>query len=221
MPRDAAALRRAAGQIACDLSADAGAALLRYLDLLARWNKVYNLTALRDPGQMWSHHLLDSLAVVGPLERHAAGAPLKIVDVGSGGGLPAAVLAIVRPDWRVVSVDAVAKKAGFVRQVALELKLANLEACHSRIENLAAAQADVVISRAFASLADFVDLSRSHLNAGGVWVAMKGKRPQDELDAVAGRVDVFHVEPLDVPELDAERHLIWMKPVESAIRSSP
>lgn len=207
--------------MSCALGLDAAEALLRYLDLLARWNKVYNLTALREPRQMWSHHLLDSLAIVAPLERHAAGRALKIVDVGSGGGLPAAVLAIARPAWQVISVDAVAKKAGFVRQVALELALPKLVAVHSRIEAMPAAGADVVVSRAFASLADFADLTRLHLGRDGIWVAMKGKRPDDELAELQDRADVFHVEPLQVPQVDAQRHLIWMRPTKTALRSTP
>lgn len=211
--QDAAALLSAASRMGCTLTAGAADDVLRFRDLLAQWNRVYNLTAVRDPQAMWSQHLLDSLSIVAPLDRHANGAPLRILDVGAGGGLPGAVIAMVRPAWTVVSVDAVAKKARFVRQVALELGLPRLLATHSRIEALPPVEADVIVSRAFASLSDFARLTRPHLTAGGVWAAMKGKRPDDELAQVAAQsVEVFHVEHLQVPDLDADRHLIWMRP---------
>lgn len=190
----------------------AEARLQAYLDLLARWNQVYNLTALRDPAQMRSHHLADSDSIVAPLERHAAGRPLRILDVGSGGGLPGVVLAIRHPDWDVTCVDAVAKKAGFIRQVALELGLPNLHAEHARIEQLPPAGADVVTSRAFASLPDFCAWTRPHLAPHGVWLAMKGKHPAEEIAALPADVEVFHVEQLHVPGLDAERCAIWLRP---------
>lgn len=191
---------------------DRAATLQAYLHLLARWNTVYNLTALRDPSLMRSHHLADSESIVAPLERHADGRPLKILDVGSGGGLPGVVLAIHHPDWDVTCVDAVAKKAGFVRQVALELGLPNLHAEHARVEQLAPVGADVVTSRAFASLPDFCAWTRRHLAPQGVWLAMKGRHPDDEIAALPADVEVFHVEPLQVPGLDAERCAIWLRP---------
>ena len=192
--------------------------LLAYLQLLQRWNRVYNLTALRDPDQMLSHHLIDCLAVLGPLRRVAAGLPrggaLRILDVGSGGGLPGVVLALVEPSWQVSCVDTVAKKANFIRQVAAELRLPNLQGWHARVEALpaAAGQFDVITSRAFASLIDFTTLSRSALAAQGVWLAMKGKLPGEEMAALPGDVQVFHVEQLQVPGLDAQRCLIWLRP---------
>ena len=188
------------------------ALLDHYLDLLARWTRVYNLTALRDPAQMRTLHLADSESIVAPLERHAAGRPLKILDVGSGGGLPGVVLAIHHPDWDVTCVDTVAKKAGFIRQVALELGLPNLHAEHARVEELPSAQADVVTSRAFASLPDFCAWTRHHLAPSGVWLAMKGKHPADEISALPVGASVFHVEHLQVPGLDAERCAIWLCP---------
>jgi 16S rRNA (guanine527-N7)-methyltransferase len=191
---------------------EAESRLQQYLDLLGRWNRVYNLTALRDPALMRSHHLADSLSIVEPLERHSSGRPLTILDVGSGGGLPGVVLAICHPDWAVTCVDAVAKKAGFVQQVALELGLPNLRSVHSRIEQMAPAAADVVVSRAFASLPDFCAWTRRHLGPGGVWLAMKGKHPADEIAALPPDAEVFHVEPLEVPGLDAERCAIWLRP---------
>jgi 16S rRNA (guanine527-N7)-methyltransferase len=192
--------------------ADRQVLLDRYLDLLSRWNRVYNLTALRDPALMRSHHLADSESIVAPLARHAAGRPLRILDVGSGGGLPGVVLAIHHPDWDVTCVDTVAKKAGFIRQVALELGLPNLHAVHARVEQMPSAQADVVTSRAFASLPDFCAWTHQHLAPGGVWLAMKGRHPADEIAALPPDASVFHVEQLRVPELDAERCAIWLRP---------
>jgi len=186
--------------------------LFGYLELLQRWNATYNLTAVRDPAQMRSQHLLDCLAAVAPLRRCLAGRGARLLDVGSGGGLPGVVLALLEPAWDVSCVDAAGKKAAFVRQVAGELALPNLHALHARVEALAGPPFDVITSRAFASLPDFVRLSRRLLARGGVWMAMKGRRPDDELAALPADVDVFHVEPLTVPGLDADRCLIWMRP---------
>jgi 16S rRNA (guanine527-N7)-methyltransferase len=168
------------------LSADPASRLEAYLDLLARWNAAYNLTALRDPAQMRTHHLADCLAVVEPLRRQLGGATTaRILDVGSGGGLPGVVLAIAEPAWDVTCVDAVGKKAAFVRQVASELGVPNLRAEHGRIEAMKGVSFDVITSRAFASLADFAGLTRHLLRpVGGVWMAMKGKPPQDEIVAL-------------------------------------
>ena len=185
--------------------------LLDYAALIQKWNKVYNLTALRDPADMLTHHLLDSLTAIAPLTRHTQGQPLRVLDVGSGGGLPGVVLAICMPELNVTCVDTVAKKAAFVQQVAVSLKLPNLRGCHARVESLTEPY-QVICSRAFASLPDFVTWSRSALAEGGVWMAMKGKHPQDEIDALPQDVKVFHVEPLAVPGLDVERCMVWMRP---------
>lgn len=199
------------------------ARLIAYLALLQRWNRVYNLTALRHPDEMLSHHLLDCLAVLPALRRHAAtrlaagdaSAPLQILDVGSGGGLPGVVLAAVHPDWQVSCVDTVAKKASFVRQVAAELRLPNLRGLHARVEalNPIDGRFDVITSRAFASLSDFTALSAGVLAPQGVWLAMKGKPPADEQAALPTGVQVFHVEQLQVPGLDAQRCLVWLRMV--------
>ena len=184
--------------------------LFDYAALIQKWNKVYNLTALRDPADMLTHHLLDSLTAIAPLRRHTQGQPIKVLDVGSGGGLPGVVLAICMPELNVSCVDTVAKKAAFVQQVAVSLKLPNLRGLHARVESLTDPY-QVICSRAFASLPDFVTWSRSALAEGGVWMAMKGKHPQGEIDALLADVQVFHVEPLTVPGLDVERCMVWMK----------
>ena len=185
------------------------AALHHYWQLLQRWNTTYNLTAVRDPREMLTQHLADCLAVITPLQRHASAG--RLLDVGSGGGLPAVVIAALLPRWTVTSVDAVGKKMAFVRQVAGALPLANLHAVHTRVEALQAAPFDVITSRAFASLADFVALTERHLAPGGAWMAMKGKVPEAEMAALPAHIDVFHVEHLDVPGLEADRCLIWMR----------
>lgn len=184
--------------------------LLAYVDLLARWNKVYNLTAVREPAEMLTHHLLDSLAVIGPLRRQTVGRSTRLLDVGSGGGLPGVVIAICCPEIEVSCVDAVAKKTAFIQQVAGTLGLPGLRSVHARVENLVE-RFDVVTSRAFATLADFTTWSVGALAEDGVWMAMKGRTPQEEIDALPATVGVFHVEQLTVPGLDAERCLVWMR----------
>lgn len=193
--------------------------LLDYLALIAKWNKVYNLTAVRSSEEMLSLHLLDSLAAVPPLRRHLAeaGKPMgdgaRLLDVGSGAGLPGIVFAICCPALTVDCVDTVAKKAAFIQQVAVSLKLPNLRGIHARVESLTQPY-DVVSSRAFASLLDFTTWSRSALaehGQAGVWLGMKGKHPVDELAALPADVDVFHVEQLAVPGLDAQRCIVWLR----------
>jgi len=206
-----AGLRSGAQALGLSLSADQIRRLLDYMALIQKWNKVYNLTALRDPADMLTHHVLDSLTAVAPLARHTQGQAIRVLDVGSGGGLPGVVLAICMPELNVSCVDTVAKKAAFVQQVAVSLKLPNLRGIHARVESLTDPY-DVICSRAFASLPDFVTWSRSALKEGGVWMAMKGKHPQGEIDALPADVSVFHVEPLVVPGLDVERCMVWMKP---------
>lgn len=206
-------LQSAAAQLRLTLPDGSAERLLGFMDLLRRWNGTYNLTAVRDPEEMLVQHLFDCLAVVAPLDRALPDRPARLLDVGSGGGLPGVVLAILIPRLEVTCVDTVGKKAAFIRQVGVELGLRNLHAEHSRVEALRGAPVDVVSSRAFASLADFTRLTRQHLvKATGLWMAMKGKRPDDEIAALPNDVDVFHVEPLTVPGLDADRCLIWMRP---------
>ena len=182
--------------------------LLAYLDLLVKWNKVYNLTAVREPEQMLTQHLLDCLAIIQPLKQRMP--QLKtLLDVGAGGGLPAVVLAIACPDVAVTAVDTVAKKAAFIQTVAHALGLPNLKGVHARVEDLTGPH-DLITSRAFASLVDFVQGSRQALAPEGVWMAMKGRHPADELAALPEGVRVEQVQTLEVPGLDAERCVVWM-----------
>ena len=192
--------------------------LLDYLGLIQKWTKVYNLTAVRDPAEMLTHHLLDSLAVILPLqyqlgalaEHGVATDTPRLLDVGSGAGLPGVVIAICCPHITVHCVDTVAKKAAFIQQAAVSLRLPNLRAIHARVESLTEPYT-VVSSRAFASVADFTQWSRAALMEQGIWMGMKGKHPVDEIVALAPDVQVFHVEPLAVPGLDADRCIVWMR----------
>ena len=189
--------------------------LMAFLDLLQKWNKVYNLTSVRDPQEMLTHHLLDSLAAVPPLQRYLAGQGLaepKLLDVGSGGGLPAVVFAICLPQLDVSCVDTVGKKVAFIQQVAASLRLRNLRGIQSRVEGLTQSY-DVVSCRAFAALQDFTAWSAQTLKADGMWLAMKAKRPDDELALLPASVQVLSIEPLAVPGLDAERCIVWMRQI--------
>lgn len=196
--------------LSLNLAAAQRGLLLDYLDLIQKWNRVYNLTAVRNPQEMLTQHLLDSLAVVAPLRRHTGGAPCSLLDVGSGAGLPGVVIAIACPEIRVDCVDTVAKKAAFLQQVAVALKLPNLRGLHDRVERLAGPY-DVIASRAFASLADFVSWSGGALTEQGVWMAMKGRYPEEEVAALPREVAMFHVEQLRVPNFEGERCLVWMR----------
>jgi len=191
--------------------------LMAYLALIAKWTQVYNLTAVRDPAEMVTHHLLDSLAVIAPLQEQLAALGLgegattaRLLDVGSGAGLPGVVIAIGCPGIRVHCVDTVAKKAAFIAQVAATLKLPNLRGIHARVESLTEPY-DIISARAFASLHDFTRWSAPALAEHGLWMAMKGKHPADEIAALPDNVTVFHVKQLQVPGLDAERCLVWLR----------
>ena len=186
-----------------------------FLQEMGRWNQVHNLTAIEGEKNSVRLHLIDSITVLPVMRQFLVQESPKIADLGSGGGLPGVVLAICMPELNVTCVDTVAKKAAFVQQVAVSLKLSNLRGLHARVETLIDPY-QVICSRAFASLPDFVTWSRSALAEGGVWMAMKGKHPQDEIEALPEDVKVFHVEPLTVPGLDVERCMVWMRPVVSA-----
>jgi 16S rRNA (guanine527-N7)-methyltransferase len=202
------ATARALGLVLSDRQFDR---LQSYLALLGRWNKTFNLTAVRDPAGMLTQHVADCMAVLPPLATWRKGG--RLLDVGSGGGLPGVVLAVGQPEWDVSCVDAVGKKAAFIRQVAVELPVPNLHALHDRVERLAGRMAfDVVACRAFASLLDFCSATRPLLLPGGVWLAMKGRTPAEEIQALPADIEVFHVEPLQVPGLQAHRCLVWMRP---------
>ena len=192
------------------------AQLLAYLAMIGKWTQVYNLTAVRDPSEMMTHHLLDSLAAVPPLTRQLKQLGLEsgasLLDVGAGAGLPGVVIAICCPTVAVTCVDTVAKKAAFIKQAALELKLTHLAGLHKRVEQVTEPY-NVICSRAFASLDDFTKWSAAALAPGGVWMAMKGKHPASEIDMLDKAIEVFHVEQLTVPGLDAERCIVWARPV--------
>ncbi|PLZ01998.1 16S rRNA (guanine(527)-N(7))-methyltransferase RsmG [Burkholderia sp. WAC0059] len=184
--------------------------LLDYVALLAKWNAVYNLTAIRDPRQMLIQHVIDSLSIVPHLARPGAA---TVLDVGSGGGLPGIVLAIVRPDWRVTLNDIVQKKTAFQAQAKAELGLANLSVVTGRVESLrpgaeVPANFDLIVSRAFAELGDFVTLARHLVAQGGAIWAMKGVRPDGEIERLPAGAHAAQVIRLVVPMLDAERHLV-------------
>lgn len=203
-----------ARELGLDLTAEQGDRLARYAALLVRWNAVHNLTAIDAPESVLSHHLLDSLTILSPIARIFGEKRISILDIGSGGGLPGIPLAVVRPDCRVALVDKVEKKVAFLVQARLELGLANVECFHARAEDLSAGPFDLIVSRAFASLDDFVRVSRHLLAPGGWWAAMKGAVPRAEIANLAqGHPDVRVVDivKLDVPRLGAERHLILLQ----------
>lgn len=196
-------------KLALALPADARGKLDAYLALLAKWNKTYNLTAIREPARMITHHLLDALAVLPHLPQVEK---LRVLDVGAGGGVPGIPLAIARPQWNVVLADANHKKATFLAQAGIELALPNVTAVATRIEDYApTAPFDVVISRAFADLRTFAESSSRHVAENGVLVAMKGVHPDEELADLPDNIVVIATHALAVPGLDAARHLIVMQ----------
>jgi 16S rRNA (guanine527-N7)-methyltransferase len=215
-----AKLQSGLGELGLTLSDQQQKQLIDYLAMIAKWNKVYNLTAIRDANEMLTHHILDSLAVVRPLQKHFAIAKIesgRVLDVGAGAGLPGVVIAICCPNISVICVDTVGKKAAFIQQVAVSLGLKNLKGLHSRVEEMQPADVqngfDVITSRAFASLLDFTNLTQAHLTADGVWMAMKAKTVEIESEDLPQSCPVFHVERLDVPNLNEERCLAWLRPV--------
>lgn len=213
---DSASVHAAAGALGLSISEAQAGRLLAYIALLQRWSKIYNLTAIRDPDSMWRHHVVDCMAAIPPVQRHlrehSTGARPRILDVGSGSGLPGLVWALLMPEVDITCVDAVAKKAAFMRQAAAELSLANVQILHARVEGLSDIPPfDLVTSRAFASLVDFTQCTRHLLTPAGHWVAMKGHSPAAELEALAWPSALFHVEPIAVPGLQAQRCLVWLR----------
>lgn len=196
-------LEAGARQLGIDLAPSTIEKLLAYLALLVKWNKVHNLTAVRDPEEMVTLHLLDSLSV---LPHVPAG---RLLDVGSGAGLPGIVLAICRPDLQVTTIDAVQKKASFMRQAKAELQIDNLQVVAGRVEQLKPSEPfNTVISRAFSEIALFIKLTRHLIAEDGLWLAMKGQMPQEELEAVTFKPS--RIEELKVLGLDAQRHLVFL-----------
>ena len=206
--RHAEELQQGARELGVELNAEQQEQLLAYLALLIKWNKAYNLTAVRDPDEMVSRHLLDSLSVV----PYVAEAGDNWLDVGSGGGMPGIPLAILFPERRFTLLDSNGKKTRFLTQVKLELKLANLEVVHSRVEAFAPEKPfSGIVSRAFSSLEDFSNWTR-HLGDGETrWLAMKGLHPNDELQALPADFRVESAHELVVPGCQGQRHLLILR----------
>jgi 16S rRNA (guanine527-N7)-methyltransferase len=190
--------------------------LLAYVALLHRWNSVHNLSGAHDPVGLLEQHVVDCLAIVPSLTRHAGDRSLTLLDAGTGAGLPAAVLAVMRPHWTITAVDSVGKKVAFLRQAVGEMGLTNLHPEQERLERMSGAKArfDVVTARAFSSLRHLVESTRHLIDPRGVWAAMKGQPSAVELSDLPMDCQLFHVEPLRVPGLDGQRCLVWIKPAE-------
>jgi len=210
-------LATGATQLGLSLSEAQLDTLLQYAAMLLKWNQVYNLTAIRSPAEVLTHHLLDSLAAVQPLRRYLETQGLSdaaVLDVGSGGGLPGIVLTIACPELKVTCVDTVSKKAAFIQQAAIQLPRqvmgGRLASRHARVESLHT-PFDLVCSAAFASLPDFTEWASKALKPGGAWMAMKGQMPDAEIAALPAGIEVFHVEQLAVPSLDAQRCIVWLR----------
>jgi len=208
-----AALSAAAATLRIQLDPLQLQGLVAYVELLQRWNAVHNLSSTNDSTAL-TQHVVDCLAIVRPLTERLGSAGVHALDAGTGGGLPAVVLAVMLSGWTVTAVDAVGKKIAFVRQVAGELALRNLRPIHARLEQMKpdGAESNVVVSRAFSSLRQFVEQTQHLLAPDGHWVAMKGKLPHSEIRDLPPNCQLFHVEPLTVPGLDADRCLVWLQP---------
>lgn len=198
-------------------TSEAALMLVAYVNLIIKWNSTYNLTAVKAPDEILTKHIFDSLSIVKSLDNFITKSGItrpKLIDVGTGAGLPGVVLAIVRPNYHVTCIDAVEKKIAFIRAVLSSLMLKNLSAVHKRVETLPSVNADIVLSRAFASMVDFVAVAEHHLEPHGALVAMKSKRAADELTALkTSKIGRFKssIETLTVPNLDASRYLVWLQ----------
>ena len=190
-----------------DLTTTQQLLLLEYVSLLKKWNSTYNLTALRDENQMISHHILDSLTLL-PYVQNVH----SMMDVGSGGGMPGIPTAICRPDLFITLLDSNTKKTTFLQQAVIELGLKNVTVASGHVETMYDKKVDVVTSRAFAELHDFVALTKHLLNEHGYWAAMKGVYPYEELENLPKNIEVYQIDKLFVPTLDAERHMVLMRP---------
>jgi 16S rRNA (guanine527-N7)-methyltransferase len=209
-PELAEVIARGADDLQLPLAASVVFDLVRYLRLIERWNATYNLTAIRNPADMATHHILDCLAAAVALVRRPGPPTRRLLDAGSGAGLPGLVFARVVPDLEVACVDAVGKKVAFMTQVAAELGMRNVSVVHGRVETMPAAAHEVIASRAFTSLAAFVASTRHLVADNGQWMAMKGLEPREEIGALHDVSAV--VEPIVVPGLAASRCVVWMRP---------
>ena len=204
------ALAAGIAALGVELPPQAPGQLVAYVDLLAKWNRTYNLTAIREPARMITHHVLDALAILPHLPSRAG---LRVLDVGSGGGVPGLPLAIARPQWSVTLLDSNSKKTTFLTQAAIELQVPNVRVATARVEAYAPdAPFDVVVSRAFSELADFAAGAARHLARDGVLAAMKGVHPDEELAHLAPDIEIVGVPAVNVPGLDAARHIVLMRP---------
>jgi 16S rRNA (guanine527-N7)-methyltransferase len=204
-------LKRGLIALGLTLDRDTQQRLLDYIALIEKWNRVYNLTAIREPEKMVSHHLLDSLAVAPHL--HAK----RLLDVGSGAGLPGIPLALAKPDTHVTLLDSNHKKAAFLNQAVMELKLKNAEVCGERVESWQTQNRfDVIISRAFSDMGEFVRITRYLLAPGGMFAAMKGLHPYEEIDKLPPGCKVQQVLPLAIPGVEGARHLVLIGQDEQA-----
>jgi len=209
---DPDAIRDASADLGVLLSDGQAALLTAFAALLMKWNRVHNLTALESPADILSHHVLDSLSVVPELVRIGAGREQRILDVGAGGGLPGVPVAVALPESQVTMLDRVQKKTAFLQQVCLELMLSNTAVVHSRVEEFRTPPFDVIVSRAFGALAAMVRMTSHLIAPTGSWVAMKGVYPAEEISALPSTVELAHAVKLRVPLLDAERHLVVLRP---------
>lgn len=206
MTDHASELRQGARQLDIELTDDQTQQLLAYLALLNKWNRAYNLTAVRDPAEMVSRHLLDSLSILSFVESG------RWLDVGSGGGMPGLILAIMRPDAHFTLLDSNGKKTRFLTQAKVELRLANVDVVNQRVEAFNVDQAfDGIVSRAFSSMADFTNLTRHLSDHQTRWLAMKGLYPDEELTALPDDFKVLRSEQLTVPGCQGSRHLLILR----------
>ncbi|MDM8547115.1 16S rRNA (guanine(527)-N(7))-methyltransferase RsmG [Candidatus Venteria ishoeyi] len=212
-------LAKAVAMLQLDLPENIVQHLSQYLDLLEKWNRTYNLTAIREREKMISHHVQDALVVLPTLDkRHKA--QLSILDIGTGAGIPGLILALARSDWRLTLLDSNSKKTRFLVQAVAQLGLKNVTVEHQRIEQWQAGKNhfDIVISRAYSSLRQFYQDAQPHCASNGLMIAMKGKIPEEELQHLSVAQDELSIEALNIPGLDAERHLISLSPASMRSR---
>lgn len=215
-------LQQAAADLRLPVSSEQTHRLLEYLRLMLRWNRAYNLTAIREPQAMLTQHVVDSLAILPELDRFYRGQRVQWLDLGAGAGLPSVVMAIMRPHWHIHAVDAVEKKVSFLRQVVASLGLKNLQPHHGRIEAMSTLKVDAAICRAFAALDQFIALAAPHVQSGASFWAMKGQLPSDEVTALErpGHYRVYAQHALHVPGLNAQRCLLHIVATDCALQET-